>query len=502
MKPGSVTVDLAAEMGGNVETTRPGKCNEARVLGSPSCPRSLCLCPSWTAGEVALTPNGVTCIGYTDLPSRLPTQSSTMFSNNLTKFLLSMGPFSTGSKGAFLLDHKDEAVRGALVLDKGVLTWPAPPPKQAATAAAAVRALPRPVCDNLQTGRAAKAASIRTCARPPPIASASQARPAAAAAAAVEDPYQSTMQSALMTSGAVASVLGLGAISPNPAFSAMLTKFGLASICGYQTVWGVTPALHSPLMSVTNAISGLTAVGGMMLMGGGLVPETPAQALAFVAVLASAINIGGGFTITQRMLDMFRRPTDPPEFNRLYALPGAVLVGGLAGAQALGLGSTAGLTEAAYLASSASCIAAISCLSNQKTARVGNALGAIGVAGGIATALGHLPVASPAVYGQILAATGLGGALGVSLAKGMKITDLPQVRAAQAPLFACRASHLKSEAPLLIHRSLMQMVAAFHSLVGLAAVTTGIANYMHQDPMVSLLFPREHSARFRFRGAC
>ena len=79
----------------------------------------------------------------------------------------------------------------------------------------------------------------------------------------------------------------------------MMTKFGLSSICGYQTVWGVTPALHSPLMSVTNAISGLTAVGGMVLAGGGIIPGTTAQALAGAAVLTSAVNIGGGFTITQ-----------------------------------------------------------------------------------------------------------------------------------------------------------------------------------------------------------
>ena len=83
-------------------------------------------------------------------------------------------------------------------------------------------------------------------------------------------------------------------------FSGMLTKFGLASICGYQTVWGVSPALHSPLMSVTNAISGLTAVGGMLLLGGGVLPTSVAQSLATAAVLTSAVNIGGGFTITQR----------------------------------------------------------------------------------------------------------------------------------------------------------------------------------------------------------
>lgn len=83
-------------------------------------------------------------------------------------------------------------------------------------------------------------------------------------------------------------------------FSSMLTKFGLASICGYQTVWGVSPALHSPLMSVTNAVSGLTAVGGMLLLGGGVLPGNIAQTLATAAVLTSAVNIGGGFTITQR----------------------------------------------------------------------------------------------------------------------------------------------------------------------------------------------------------
>ena len=118
-------------------------------------------------------------------------------------------------------------------------------------------------------------------------------------------------------------MVSLGAVSPGPAFSSMLTKFGLASICGYQTVWGVSPALHSPLRSVTNAISGLTAVGGMVLAGGGVLPGTVAQGLAATAVAASAVNIGGGFTITQRMLDLFRRPSDPPEYNKLYAIPAA-----------------------------------------------------------------------------------------------------------------------------------------------------------------------------------
>lgn len=117
---------------------------------------------------------------------------------------------------------------------------------------------------------------------PPPPSPAASAAPAAAAkkeeaAAGPKDLYPDTLRNALTTTGAAAATLAIGAVSPSSAFSGMLTKFGLASICGYQTVWGVTPALHSPLMSVTNAISGLTAVGGMVLAGGGVLPSNGAQ---------------------------------------------------------------------------------------------------------------------------------------------------------------------------------------------------------------------------------
>lgn len=108
----------------------------------------------------------------------------------------------------------------------------------------------------------------------------------------------------------------------------MATTFSLAGIAGYHTVWGVTPALHSPLMSVTNAISGITAVGGLLLMGGGVVPGTLPQVLGATALTISTVNIAGGFLVTQRMLDMFKRPTDPPEYNYLYAIPGAAFTGG------------------------------------------------------------------------------------------------------------------------------------------------------------------------------
>lgn len=101
----------------------------------------------------------------------------------------------------------------------------------------------------------------------------------------------------------------LGITAPNPAFTTMTTTFGLGCIVGYHTVWGVTPALHSPLMSVTNAISGITAVGGLLQMGGGYFPSNTAQTLAASAAFISSINIFGGFLVTKRMLDMFKRPS-------------------------------------------------------------------------------------------------------------------------------------------------------------------------------------------------
>jgi len=112
-----------------------------------------------------------------------------------------------------------------------------------------------------------------------------------------------------------ASMIGLGMLCPDPAFLTMATIFGLAVVGGYQSVWGVAHALHTPLMSITNAISGITAAGGLFLLGGGLLPSNVAQTYAALATFISAINIGGGFVITQRMLDMFKRPTDPKEYN-------------------------------------------------------------------------------------------------------------------------------------------------------------------------------------------
>merc|ERR1712156_763556 len=369
MKPGSVVVDLAAEAGGNIETITPG--------------------------EVTVY-NNVTHIGYTDLPSRLPAQASTLYSNNLTKLLLSMGD----GKENFNLDMTDDVVRGSIVLNKGVTSWPPNPPISVAAAPVEV------------------------------------------------NHFNEKMKTALSYTAGLGTINALGVGSPNPAFTNMTTTFSLGCIVGYHTVWSVVPALHSPLMSVTNAISGITAVGGMLLMGGGLYPTNSIQALAAGAAFISFINIFGGFIVTKRMLDMFKRPTDPPEHTMLMGIPAATFLGAYGYAMSQGYPE---VHQMAYLASGLACIGALGGLSAQPTARLGNALGMIGVSSGVAATLGLLQP-SPEVLTQMAATCGMGGLLGTGIAKKIEITDLPQ------------------------------LVAAFHSLVGMAAMLTCFATYLDHYP--------------------
>merc|ERR1712051_505437 len=382
MKPGSVVVDLAAEASGNIETITPG--------------------------EVTVY-NNVTHIGYTDLPSRLPTQASTLYSNNLAKLLLSMA----GDKDHYYLDMADDVVRGSIVLNKGAVAWPANPPISVAAAA-------------------------------PPK------KGAAVAAKEVKEPnhFGDALKSALSYTGGLATINALGVGSPNPAFTNMTTTFSLGCIVGYHTVWSVVPALHSPLMSVTNAISGITAVGGMLLMGGGLYPTNTIQALAAGAAFISFINIFGGFIVTKRMLDMFKRPTDPPEHTMLMGIPAATFLGAYGYAMSQGYPE---VHQMAYLASGLACIGALGGLSAQPTARLGNALGMIGVSSGVAATLGLLQP-NPEVLTQMAICAAGGGLLGTGIAKKIEITDLPQ------------------------------LVAAFHSLVGMAAMLTCFATYLDHYP--------------------
>ncbi|KAI6180450.1 Alanine dehydrogenase PNT and NAD(P) transhydrogenase domain containing protein [Aphelenchoides besseyi] len=385
MKRGSVIVDLAAESGGNVETTKPN--------------------------ELYVSPNGVTHIGWTNLPARLPTVSSTLYSNNITKFWLSLGD----GKETFAINLDDEVVRGSIVTHQGKLLWPPPPTVQQQTVKKA------------EPTEAVKVEVVEP------------------------NPFKDTLKSALGYTTGIGTITTMGAISPNSSFSNTATVFGLSGIVGYYTVWNVSPSLHSPLMSVTNAISGLTAAGALYLMGGGYGPSTSAQTLALFAAFLSSVNIGGGFVITKRMLDMFKRPTDPPEYNYLYTMPAGALLATYA------YGVQSGFAEAhhfAALASSLCCVGALAGLSNQRTARLGNALGICGVAGGLASTIGFLQPTLPQLT-QMGSAIAVGSLLGAGIAQKISVTELPQ------------------------------LVALFHSFVGVAASSTCIAEFMsHSDMFV------------------
>lgn len=347
--------------------------------------------------------NGVKIIGYTDLPSRMSGQSSALYSNNISKFFQSM----INKNNEFDIDHKDEVVRGAIVTQNKQVLWPNPNP---------------PMLD------AAKAKPKEEHKKAAPVA---------------ENLFNKSLKSALGLSGGLLSVLGLGFACANPAILTMASIFSLSVITGYFSVWGVAPALHTPLMSITNAISGITAVGGLLIMGGGYLPGTFPQALASLAVLISSVNIAGGFVVTKRMLDMFKRKTDPEEHNYLYSIPAALTLGGIGAAYYTGALS---VYQMGYLAASLCCIGGISGLASQATARVGNALGLIGISTGVVTALCSLNFPAPLLT-QALLLLGLGGAAGLVLGKKVAVTELPQT------------------------------VAAFHALVGLAAVTTSLASY-------------------------
>lgn len=234
MKEGSVVVDLAAEQGGNCELTEPG--------------------------EVAVK-HGVTLIGYMDLPSRLPTQSSQLYGSNLCHLLTDMTPEKDGS---LVVDMKDDVVRGTTVINKGEVTWP-----------------------------------------PPPLAvSAAPAKAPQAEAPVSEEPKKKSGLGFVVTLAIAGLILWWIGNSAPPEFMQHFTVFVLSCFIGYWVVWNVTPALHTPLMSVTNAISSVIIIGALLQIGSSV---TFIWVLATISVLIASINIGGGFMVTQRMLQMFRK---------------------------------------------------------------------------------------------------------------------------------------------------------------------------------------------------
>lgn len=234
MKAGSVIVDLAAQNGGNCEYT--------------------------VANQVTTTANGVKVIGYTDLPGRLPTQSSQLYGTNLVNLLKLLCKEKDGN---ITVDFDDVVVRGVTVVRDGEITWPAPPIQVSAQPQAAAKAAP--------------------------------------AAKEPEKPASPWRKYAVMA--LVIILFGwLADVAPKE-FLGHFTVFALSCVVGYYVVWNVSHALHTPLMSVTNAISGIIVVGALLQIGqGGWV-----SFLSFIAVLIASINIFGGFTVTQRMLKMFRK---------------------------------------------------------------------------------------------------------------------------------------------------------------------------------------------------
>jgi H+-translocating NAD(P) transhydrogenase subunit alpha len=257
MREGSVIVDLAAERGGN--------------------------CPRVVADEVTVV-EGVKLVGYTDLPSRMPNVSSNLYGNNLYHLLDDMG----GAAG-FRVDESDEVVRGALVLNKGELRWP--PPK-------------------IEPSPQAKPAETTSLAKPTQAA-APTSRPAKTS---TNKPKKKGHGGGHAQTGGNGNPLwlvlgGLALIGVGwgggEDFLDHFTVFILAVFIGWQVIWNVSPALHTPLMSVTNAISGIIIIGGMLQIGGPI--SEPSVILGAIAILVATINIAGGFLVTQRMLKMFHR---------------------------------------------------------------------------------------------------------------------------------------------------------------------------------------------------
>jgi NAD(P) transhydrogenase subunit alpha len=248
MKPGSVIVDMAGEQGGNCELTEPGQ---------------------------SVVKHGVTIVGYTDLASRLATQSSTLYASNL--FRLAEELCKT-KDGVINVNMEDDAIRGLTVVNQGSITWPAPAPKL------------------------------------PPAPAATAAKPMASAAAkkghgAPSEPMSGN-KLAVMFGVAAALFWLIGANAPKE-FMSHFTVFVLACFVGYMVVWNVKPALHTPLMSVTNAISSIIAIGALVQispMADALSrPNSLITWVAAAAIVLTAINMFGGFAVTQRMLAMFRK---------------------------------------------------------------------------------------------------------------------------------------------------------------------------------------------------
>ena len=244
MKPGSVIVDLAAEKGGNCKLTK--------------------------MDEKIVTDNGVTIIGYTDFPSRMATQASTLYSTNIRHLMTDLTP---EKDGVISHDMEDDVIRGATITHEKAVTFPPPPPKVAAIAAAPKKEKVKEKTP--EEKRADELAAFKA---------------------------QTKNQVTLLAVGA-AVLLGVGLVAP-ASFMQHFIVFVLAVFVGFQVIWGVAHSLHTPLMAVTNAISSIIILGALMQIGSN---SALVIILAALSVFMCGINIFGGFLVTRRMLAMFQK---------------------------------------------------------------------------------------------------------------------------------------------------------------------------------------------------
>jgi NAD(P) transhydrogenase subunit alpha len=248
MRDGSVIVDLAAEQGGNCEETVAGK---------------------------VVTRYGVHIVGYTDLPSRLASQSSQLYATNIYNLIMDMCPEKDGN---IMVDMDDDVIRGATVVNQGEITWPPP--------AIEVSAERKPSFG----GQSIKPEEQDSQNKPPEVAI--EASEISRFAKSIWMP---------MILGGLA-LFGLGQVAP-PSFMAHFTVFVLSCFIGYMVIWNVSASLHTPLMSVTNAISSIIILGALTQISS---DSNLIYILAGIAAFITCINIVGGFSVTQRMLQMFR----------------------------------------------------------------------------------------------------------------------------------------------------------------------------------------------------
>lgn len=244
MKPGSVVIDLAAERGGNCDLTVPD--------------------------QKIVSPNGVTVVGYTDFPSRMAAQASTLYATNIRHMVADLTP---AKNGVIVHNMDDDVIRGATITKDGEITFPPPPPKIQAIAAQKPKEKERG--QTPEEKRAAEVAAFKA----------------------------QTKNQAILLAVGTALLLAVGSVAP-ASFMNHFVVFVLACFIGFQVIWNVSHSLHTPLMAITNAVSGIVIVGALLQIGSG---NWIVVTLASLSVLVATVNIAGGFLVTRRMLAMFQK---------------------------------------------------------------------------------------------------------------------------------------------------------------------------------------------------